>query len=66
MPTEDKLRIAIGSDHAGFEYKEILKDYLAAYELKDFGTYSANSVDYADFAHPVASLLKARNLILVY
>ncbi|MFI5451906.1 ribose 5-phosphate isomerase B [Pedobacter sp. UC225_61] len=60
MPTEDKLRIAIGSDHAGFEYKEILKDYLAAYELKDFGTYSADSVDYADFAHPVALAVESK------
>lgn len=60
MPTEDKLRIAFGSDHAGFEYKEILKDYLAAYELKDFGTYSADSVDYADFAHPVALAVESK------
>jgi len=60
MPTEDKLRIAIGSDHAGFEYKEILKDYLAAHELKDFGTYSADSVDYADFAHPVALAVESK------
>lgn len=49
-----KIKIAIGADHAGFEYKEILKTYLAAYELKDFGTHSAESVDYPDFAHPVA------------
>ncbi|MDQ7948118.1 MAG: ribose 5-phosphate isomerase B [Pedobacter sp.] len=53
-----KLRIAIGADHAGFEYKEVLKDYLSAYELKDFGTYSAESVDYPDFAHPVASAVE--------
>ncbi|MFD0939157.1 ribose 5-phosphate isomerase B [Pedobacter boryungensis] len=60
MPTEDKLKIAIGSDHAGFEYKEILKDYLSAHELKDFGTYTADSVDYADFAHPVASAVESK------
>jgi ribose 5-phosphate isomerase B len=60
MPTEDKLRIAIGSDHAGFEYKEILKDHLSAHELKDFGTYSADSVDYADFAHPVALAVESK------
>lgn len=60
MPTGDKLKIAIGADHAGFEYKEILKDYLTAYELKDFGTYSLDSVDYADFAHPVALAVESK------
>lgn len=54
MPTEKKLKIAIGGDHAGFEYKEVLKDHLSANEIKDFGTYSTDSVDYPDFAHPVA------------
>ncbi|MES2454083.1 MAG: ribose 5-phosphate isomerase B [Bacteroidota bacterium] len=57
MATET-LKIAIGSDHAGFEYKEILKSYLAEYEVKDFGTYSLDSVDYPDFAHPVASAVE--------
>jgi len=55
MAINQKLKIAIGSDHAGFEYKEILRDYLSDYELKDFGTFSLDSVDYPDFAHPVAS-----------
>ncbi len=55
MAIDQKLKIAIGSDHAGFEYKEILRDYLSDYELKDFGTFSLDSVDYPDFAHPVAS-----------
>ena len=50
----DKLKIAIGSDHAGFEYKEQLRSFLKEYELKDFGTHSLDSVDYPDFAHPVA------------
>ena len=50
------MKIAIGSDHAGFEYKEALREWLLknGYELKDFGTYSADSADYADFAHPVS------------
>ena len=49
--------IAIGSDHAGFEYKEDLISFLEANDLAytDFGTHSRDSVDYADFAHPVAS-----------
>ena len=48
------MKIAIGADHAGFELKETLRSSLTEYQLKDFGTYSAESVDYPDFAHPVA------------
>ena len=50
----EKQRIAIGCDHAGFEYKEFIKNDLTAkgYEVKDFGTYSTDSVDYPDFVHP--------------
>lgn len=57
MSTE-KIKIAIGADHAGFEYKELLREYLADFEVKDFGTYSPDSVDYPDFAHPVASAVE--------
>jgi len=48
--------IAIGSDHAGFEMKEFVISYLEGKSLafKDFGTHSAESADYPDFAHPVA------------
>ncbi|QNR83778.1 ribose 5-phosphate isomerase B [Pedobacter riviphilus] len=56
--SDTKIKIAIGADHAGFEYKEILKDFLQNYEVKDFGTYSENSVDYPDFAHPVATAVE--------
>ncbi len=56
---DEKLKIAIGSDHAGFAYKQALITYLAATELKDFGTYSAKSTDYPDFAHPVASAVES-------
>ena len=50
------LKIAIGCDHAGFEYKEEIKEYLneKVAELKDFGTFSAERADYPDFAHQVA------------
>lgn len=50
------LPIAIGSDHAGFEYKELLKAHLEAsgYKVNDFGTHSTDSSDYPDFAHPTA------------
>ncbi|PTS93398.1 ribose 5-phosphate isomerase B [Pedobacter sp. HMWF019] len=54
-----KLKIAIGADHAGYEYKEIIKAYLADYETKDFGTHSPASVDYPDFAHPVANAVES-------
>ena len=48
--------IAIGSDHAGFEYKKAIKQWLKekGFSVKDFGTTSLDSVDYPDFGHPVA------------
>ena len=48
--------IAIGCDHAGFDYKEELKKYLQGQGLtvNDFGTHSKDSVDYPDFAHPLS------------
>src|SRR5690242_11624332 len=50
------MKIAIGSDHAGFEYKEQLRKMLAqaGHEVKDFGTYSSAAVDYPLFIRPVA------------
>lgn len=53
--------VAIGCDHAGYEYKEALKKWLAEKQLqvKDFGTSSPDSVDYPDFAHPVASFVES-------
>ena len=48
------MRIALGADHAGFAYKQNLLAHLSQIELKDFGTYGTDSVDYPDFAHPVA------------
>lgn len=52
--------IAIGADHAGFEYKETLKNYVheLGFTSNDFGTYDDSSVDYPDFAHPVASAVE--------
>lgn len=62
--------LSIGSDHAGFELKEIIRKYLEEKGLKykDHGTYSEDSVDYPDFAHPVASSVnngEVKNGILV-
>ena len=54
---KDNVRsVAIGSDHGGFEAKEVLKAYLGnlGYKIVDIGTYSKESVDYPDFAVKVA------------
>lgn len=50
------MKIAIASDHAGFALKEIIKAHLEkkGYIVKDFGTFSPESCDYPDFAHPAA------------
>ena len=50
------MKIAIGSDHAGFNYKEKIKQFLSAlgHEVTDFGTYSEEPVDYPLFIRPVA------------
>lgn len=55
-------KIAIGSDHAGFEYKEALRTWLEknGYTYQDFGTYSTASADYPDFAHPVANAVEGK------
>lgn len=54
--SEKKYKIALGCDHAGFEYKEAIKEFLQSdgYETKDFGTFSDESVDYPDFIRPAA------------
>lgn len=56
---KEGLKIAIGADHAGFDYKEALAAGFTTDQLKDFGTYSNTSVDYPDFAHPVASAVES-------
>lgn len=51
--------IPIASDHAGYELKNIVVKYLQSrdFEVKDFGTFSSESVDYPDFAHQVGSAI---------
>ena len=53
--------IGICSDHAGFELKEYVRGWLEAkgWAYKDFGTYSTESCDYPDFAHPLALAVEA-------
>jgi ribose 5-phosphate isomerase B len=55
------MNIAIGSDHAGFEYKGKIVDLLRGlgHEVEDFGTYSTETVDYPLFIRPVAEAVAA-------
>lgn len=55
-PQSRKPRIALGADHAGYQAKESIKNYLteAGYNVSDTGTWSGDSVDYPDFAVKVA------------
>ena len=50
------MRIAVGSDHAGFRYKDVIREYLLqkGMEVEDCGTFSESSCDYPDYAHAVA------------
>jgi ribose 5-phosphate isomerase B len=55
------MRIALGSDHAGYRYKLLLKTALAewGHDVSDFGTHSADPVDYPVFIRPVAEAVAA-------
>ncbi|WP_162416469.1 ribose 5-phosphate isomerase B [Cyclobacterium roseum] len=54
-------KIAIGGDHAGFDYKERLIGILKkeGYEVRDFGPYTDASVDYPDYIHPLCEAVEA-------
>lgn len=62
----DVKKIAIGADHAGYEYKEKIKAFLTTrgLEVTDFGTNSTESVDYPDFIHPVAEAVEGKQVDL--
>lgn len=53
--------VAIGADHAGYQYKERIASLLKIKNIryKDYGTYNADSADYPDFAHPVSSAVES-------
>jgi len=55
------MKVAIGADHAGVSYKSKLIDYLKSkgFEIENHGTDSEDSVDYPDFAHPVAKSVES-------
>ena len=59
--TTNRERIPIASDHAGFELKEKLRVALEGlgFDVDDLGTRSADSTDYADYAHPLAREVSA-------
>ena len=61
-----KKVIPIGADHAGFELKSAVINHLeaAGYEMKDFGCYSEDSIDYPDFGHPVAEMVEENEGVL--
>jgi ribose 5-phosphate isomerase B len=56
--------LGIAADHAGYELKNTLIAYLQelGYEVKDFGTHSAESMDYPDVAHPLAEEVESGKL----
>ena len=55
------MKIGIGSDHAGFQYKEVIRQYLAkaGHQVEDFGTYSPERADYPRYIRPVAMAMAA-------
>lgn len=57
------MKVALASDHAGYKLKEIIKNYLKRkkIEFKDFGPCSEESVDYPDFAYPLAEGVAKRD-----
>ncbi len=55
------IKIAIGGDHAGFDYKKEIIEVLTSqgHEVKDFGPYSTDSCDYPDYVHPLAQAVES-------
>ena len=53
------MKLAIGSDHAGYALKEVIKKHFSQHDLNDFGTHSEDSTDYPDYAHPTAEAVES-------
>ncbi|MCA6362054.1 MAG: ribose 5-phosphate isomerase B [Bacteroidetes bacterium] len=60
-----QLKLAAGADHAGFALKQEMVAYLRSlgHEVTDYGTHTEQSVDYPDFAHPVASAVEKGEVV---
>lgn len=58
------MKVAIGADHAGFQLKEVIKSTLSnkGIEFEDFGPFSADRVDYPDYAHKVANSVENKEV----
>ena len=56
------MKIAVGCDHGGLEHKNAIAEHLKerGFEVKDFGTYNTNSIDYPDIALPLAKSVAAK------
>lgn len=54
------MKIAFASDHAGYNLKQVVMDYLTqkGFDVKDYGCYSTESCDYPDYAHPMAEAVE--------
>lgn len=61
IKTLTRMKIAIGSDHAGYRYKQAIIEHLKkqGHEVRDFGTHSEESVDYPTYIRPVAEAVAA-------
>ncbi|MEO6189764.1 MAG: ribose 5-phosphate isomerase B [Saprospiraceae bacterium] len=59
------MKIVIGSDHAGFELKEKIQQYLKSrnFEVLNYGCHDTQSVDYPDVIHPIASIISHDNAL---
>jgi len=59
--TMEVKTVGVACDHAGYPLKQFVLQYLdkKGYPYKDFGTYSDESVDYPDFAHPLAEAIES-------
>jgi len=60
------MKLAIGADHAGFALKSKVITWLEekGHQVKDFGCFSEDSIDYPDYAHPVAKAVESQEVIL--